>query len=197
MKQEHMWVPLSALLLVTIGCGGLAQPEATATPTTAMSMPTVSPTPMDMPMDSASSQAGPPLVMGYYGGQPMLFIHTEASDMAVAEMLTMMMGSKVLVVSSLSGVPDELLADVFVFTNGVRGDGPFGYQPDVFDQSPDEEGYTPLRRVNLVVWQEGVVATELRSANAVNAAIVRGEVTVTRPGVVVNMPIITWLGGQR
>lgn len=73
----------------------------------------------------------------------------------VAEMLTRMMGPKVLVVPSLAEIPVWLLADVYVFTNGVRGDGPFGFQPDVFDSVPGDARYTPLRRVNFFTWKQG------------------------------------------
>ena len=61
-----------------------------------------------------------PPVKGFYKGQEILFIHTEASDEQVASMLTMMMGSPVLVVPSLKEIPASSLGDVFVFTNGVR-----------------------------------------------------------------------------
>jgi hypothetical protein len=85
-----------------------------------------------------------------------LFIHTEASDRQVAEMLTSMMGPKVLLVPGLAKVPTELLADVYVFTNGVKDGGPFGFQPDVFSSIPGEPDYTPLRSVILVTWKEGM-----------------------------------------
>lgn len=47
----------------------------------------------------------PPPVTGYYVGEEILFIHTEASDSQVADMLTSMMGSPVLVVPQLAHVP--------------------------------------------------------------------------------------------
>jgi hypothetical protein len=67
----------------------------------------------------------PPPVRGFTGGQVIQFIHTEASDTAVADMLTQMMGSPVLYVPELAQAPESMLASVYVFTNGVRGDGPF------------------------------------------------------------------------
>jgi len=138
-----------------------------------------------------------PLVKGLYNGREIQFIHTEASDPQVAEMLTRMMGPKVLVVPSLAKVPADLLADVYVFTNGVKGDGPFGFQMDVFDSVPGEPRYTPLRSVILVTWKEGVSPRPLGSVQEIRAAVENGEVTTRRPGVVVNMPIVVWPGGQR
>lgn len=138
-----------------------------------------------------------PPVEGLYNRQKVLFIHTEASDVKVAEMLTRMMGPRVLVVPSLARIPRELLAGVYVFTNGVKGSGPFGYQVDVFDSIPGEPRYTPLRSVNLVTWKDGIRPRVLGSVGEIQAAVGKGELTQTRPGFVVNMPIIVWPGGQR
>lgn len=138
-----------------------------------------------------------PPVKGLYRGREIQFIHTEASDPQVAGMLTRMMGPTVLVVPSLARVPTDLLADVYVFSNGVKGDGPFGFQLDVFDSVPGDPRYTPLRSVMLVSWEDGVSPRVLDSVEEVRAAVDRGEVTVRRPGVVVNVPILIWPGGQR
>lgn len=139
----------------------------------------------------------PPPVRGYADGQEVFFIHTEASDPKVAELLAGMMGSPVLVVPSLARVPGVVLGTVYVFTNGVRGGGPFGFQADVFDRPPGDPGYSPLRAVHLVRWIDEGGARLLTSAAEVREAAARGEVTIERSGVVVNMPMATWPGGQR
>lgn len=138
-----------------------------------------------------------PPVKGFYRGEEVLFIHTEASDRQVAGMLTRMMGPQVLTVPSLARIPQELLAAVYVFTNGIKGPGPFGFQADVFDAAPGDARYTPLRRVILVAWKSGATPRLLRSVDGIQAAARKGEVTLDRPGVVVNMPFLAWPGGQR
>jgi hypothetical protein len=139
-----------------------------------------------------------PLVKGFYEGGEMLFIHTEASDPDVAAMLTEMMGGPLVVLTpELAQAPPALLANVYVFTNGIRGHGPFGFQADIFDTVPGDEGYRPLRAVNLVTWQEGAEARELRSVLDLKAAEEKGEITITQPGIVVNMPILVWPDGSR
>ena len=41
------------------------------------------------------------------------------------------------------------VAQVYVFTNGVAGKGPFGFQSDGFPRSePGTDGYSPLRNLN-------------------------------------------------
>ena len=147
-------------------------------------------------MDAGQAPHVPP-VKGIAEGQEIRFIHTEASDPQVADMLTNMMGSPVLVVPSLAQAPEAMLATVYVFQNGVRGEGPFGFQPDVFDNPPGADGYRPLRAVHLVRWRDEASARVLRSAAEVREAQARGELTVERPGAVVNMPFLTWPGGQR
>jgi len=141
-----------------------------------------------------------PPVTGYAEGEQILFLHTEASDEEIARVLTEMMGSPVLVVPSLAQAPEAMLANVYVFANGVQPDeprGPLEFQPDVFDSPPEQSGYSPLRKIVLVTWQDEPSARILKSAAEVQAAINAGEVTTEEPGVVVNMPLLTWPGGQR
>lgn len=139
-----------------------------------------------------------PPVQGFYDGEEVSFVHPEVSDPDVAAMLTDMMGgSPVLVVPELADVPAHARDDVFVFTNGIEGMGPFGFQPDVFPSAPGDEDYRPLRRVVLVTWIEKSQARELRSAADVAAAADSGEIDLEETGVVVNMPFLTWPGSQR
>lgn len=143
---------------------------------------------------SAREQSGflVPPVDGFMEGQRIRFIHTEVSDPEVAKLLTQMKGSPVLIVSSLAKAPKEMLANVYVFTNGLPGEGPFKFQPDVFDSPPGHASYTPLRALNLVSWKEPESARELRSAEEVKQALAQGAIELKQPGVVINMPMITW-----
>lgn len=138
-----------------------------------------------------------PPVDGYMEGRNILFIHTEASDPKVAQLLTKMKGSPVLVVPSLAQAPAGMLAEVYVFKNGIKGGGPLEFQPDVFDSPPGTEGYRPLRRLNLVTWTNLRAAREFKTAAEVKEALATGEITVEQPGVVINMPMLTWPGGHR
>ncbi len=170
-------------------------------PTTPVVHPTATLQPTVAGMGGMTGSVQPadmtPAVRGWYNGEEILFIHTEASDQQVADMLTRMMGPQVVLVPRLAQTPESLLAKVYVFTNGIKGGGPFGFQPDVFDSVPGDEGYSPLRAINLVTWKEGLAAVELHSVEEVKAAESRGEVTIVQPGIVVNMPILTWPGGHR
>ncbi|MFQ5693284.1 MAG: hypothetical protein ACE5IM_09610, partial [Nitrospinota bacterium] len=132
--------------------------------------------------------------------ETVLFLHTETSDPKIAKILTDMMGSPVLVVPALAKAPRGLLAHVYVFTNGLKPDGPrgpLGFQPDVFENPPGKPGYSPLRAVALVTWKDASKARTLKSAAEVEGALKGGEITIKEPGVVVNMPMLTWPGGKR
>jgi hypothetical protein len=149
------------------------------------------------PQESGPARAELPAGKAYADGKEIYFVHTEASDAGVSETLTNMMDSPVVHVPSLANVPDEALANVYVFTNGVEGTGPFGFQADVFDNPPGTSGYTPLRRLNVVTWADGTSARELTSAADVLAAETAGDLTIEQPGVVINMPFVVWQGGKR
>ncbi len=130
-------------------------------------------------------------------GKEIYFIHTEASDADIADKLTKMMQSPVLFVPSLAQASDEMLANVYVFSNGVKGKGPLGFQGDVFDNPPNTDGYRPLRRLNVVTWVDEGKSRELKSAAEILEAQAAGDVTIEQPGVVINMPFVTWDGGKR
>jgi hypothetical protein len=145
-----------------------------------------------------ANPVGIPYTAGYVDGERISFIHPEVSDQKVADLLTEMLRSPVLVVPSLAQASESMVGNVYVFTNGVRkGEGPFKFQADVFDRPPGTEGYTPLRAVNLVAWKDEGKARELRSAAEVKAAEAAAAITITKPGRVVNMPFLTWPGGRR
>jgi len=138
-----------------------------------------------------------PAGRAYAEGKEIFFTHTEASDTGIAEKLSNMMKSPVLYVPALANVPESALANVYVFENGLTGKGPLGFQPDVFNNPPGTDGYSPLRQIILTKWADGVKAVELKSAAEILQAETDGKLTTTKSGVVVNMPFLVWDGGKR
>jgi hypothetical protein len=108
-----------------------------------------------------------------------------------------MMSSPVLLVPGLADSPESALAQVYVFKNGLEGKGPLGFQVDVFDNPPGSDGYSPLRRLNVVTWTDPAKARLLKSSTEVLEAKDAGEISIEQPGVVVNMPFVVWDGGKR
>lgn len=138
-----------------------------------------------------------PVDKGYAEGKEIYFLHTEASNAELAEKMTAGMESPVLYVPTLAHVTEHALANVYVFSNGVKGDSMSGLQPSVFDNPPGTEGYSPLRRLNVVAWSDETQARELKTAAEVLEAAEAGELTIKEPGVVINMPFVVWDGGKR
>jgi len=139
-----------------------------------------------------------PPVPAYYEGERLFFAHPAVSDSEIATTLTDMMGgSPVLTEPSLSDVPDEATAEVYVFANGLSGPGPLGHQLDVFPSAPGDFDHRSLREVVLVSWEDESRARELTSAAEVEQAEAAGSVSFERSGVVVNAPVLEWPGGQR
>jgi len=86
---------------------------------------------------------------------------------------------------------------VYVFKNGIAGSGPLNFQADVFDNPPDESGYSPLRRIVFVTWADAGQARELKSTGEIQTLVNQKALTLEKSNIVVNMPFITWKGGKR
>lgn len=175
-----------SLALVTAACASDDAPASTVSPSS------VTMAGMDM-ADGPTIPAG----LAYAEGQEIRFVHTEVSDEEIATLLSGMMSSPVLFVPSLAEVPESATAPVYVFANGPTGMGPLGFLPDVFPYPPGDARYTPLRSIHLVTWVDPGQARELKSAAEVQEAEQNGDVTIEIPGVIVNMPFVTWPDGQR
>ena len=150
----------------------------------------------------AAQQGGPakaelPVDKGYAEGKEIYFTHTEASDAELAKKMAAGMQTSVLYVPTLAHVTEHALANVYVFANGVKGASMSGLQPSVFDKPPGTEGYSPLRRLNVVTWSDESQARELKTAAEIVEAAEAGKLTIKQPGVVINMPFVVWDGGRR
>jgi hypothetical protein len=199
-------VTVAAVALLT-ACGGDDPavsgdgPSAAGMASPTAPMDTMSPDMNEGAMAGMTADAPrvPPM-FGYYGGEEIFATHTEASDSAIASTLEGM-GSPVPVVESLAEIPEDARSSVYVFTNGVVPEdtppGPLGFAPDVFDSAPGDEDYTPLRELMLVTWSAEDDARVLTSEQEVLDAEAAGEVDIEDTGIVVNMPLLSWPGGQR
>ena len=197
MRKNRNVIRVFIIVLILMSIGGylLAQDSETETPEPANTMSGMGG--MDDMETEFSVDELAPLVRGLYDGEELFFIHTEASDPDVGTLLTDMMGPEVIVVPSLAEIDEDILANVYVFTNGLSGMGPMGFQPDVFDSVPGDEDYSPLRTIQLVTWAEDATARLLDSVEAIQAAEADGELDIERSGIVVNMPILVWSEDSR
>jgi len=133
-----------------------------------------------------------PLVKGLYDGNDVFYISTEASDPDVATLLTKFTGFPVTFTPSLTKTPENSLANIFVFKNGIAGAGVLGFQPNVVDSIPGKTEYSALWKVNFVEWKDPAKATIIGSDTDIVTAQAKGLITVTSSSIVVNCPIVQW-----
>jgi hypothetical protein len=136
-----------------------------------------------------------PLTPGYANGHEVFYISTEASDRDLANLMTNRTGARVVYAPSLANTPPAALGNIYAFKNGIEGSGPLGFQPNVADSEPGNVTYSPLWRIVLVQWKEGVTPAELKSERDITVALQEGKLTIEPTKMVVNCPFIQWGGG--
>lgn len=137
-----------------------------------------------------------PLAKGYENGNEIFFIATDASDEKIAQQATILLGFKVNFAPLLSQTPESALSQAYAFTNGVPGQGPFGFQIPVLSTKPGDANYSALLQVNTVTWKDNSTAKELKSVQEIMTTEKNGSLTVNKTGIVVNHPAIKWQGGE-
>ena len=156
---------------------------------------------MEMMKQSMSFNVDVPIIMpmidGYHNGNMVYFVHTEISDSAMADMMSKMINFPTLYVPELKNIPEDQMARVYVFTNGVPGSepyggGPFMFQIDVFDSIPGQAEYSQFRIPYLVTWNDDAKPRILTSESTILKAESSGELTIKKSFLVVNAPMITW-----
>jgi hypothetical protein len=137
-----------------------------------------------------------PLMKGYENGNEIFFVATDASDNETAIQITNETGFKVNFAPILTKTPEAAHGQAYIFTNGIPGQGPFGFQLPVVNAKPGDQGYSPLLQLNMVEWNQDVVAKEIKSVQEIMAAQQNGSLTVTKTDSIVNHPAIKWEGGS-
>ena len=138
-----------------------------------------------------------PMHEGLYDGNPVFYIITDSSQQGYAETLTMKQGWKVEIAPSIKKTPENILQKIFIFKNGVRGDGINKYQKEIFTSTPSQKlQYNSLNSVIEVTWKKGQNATVLKSSEEVINAEKGGRIEFNEIGVVINTPQIMWPDDQ-
>ena len=148
-------------------------------------------------LSRASVATDIPLHLGYYDGDSVYFIITDASDEKHAKIISEKQVWNVEVAPLLENTPKEALSTAYLFVNGVDGEGIHGYQSEVVTSTPAQtETYSALTSHIHVIWTDENNARVLDSEQAVIDAEINGEVTLVKLPVVLNMPQIVWPDGQ-
>ncbi|MGB6464266.1 MAG: hypothetical protein WA799_03150 [Nitrosotalea sp.] len=137
-----------------------------------------------------------PLHKGSYNGEPVYYIITDSSNSMEANQISAKQNWKVQQSPLLAQAPQKLLSKMYVFTNGITGNGTQGYQDEVFSDTPSDSNYTPLSLIVQAAWNPGRNPQVLNSTKDILAANATGTLALTVTDNVVNTPQIVWPGGQ-
>ncbi len=147
-------------------------------------------------LSSASVPIDIPLMKGYENGSEIYFIGTDVSDKDLAAQLTNITKFKVNYAPLLAKTPQDARGQIYIFENGIAGNGSLGFQVPVASAKPGDEGYSPLQQVNFVKWTDQSQAKELKSVNEIMEHKNMGHIAITQTDIVGNHPAIKWQGGQ-
>ena len=138
-----------------------------------------------------------PMHKGVYESGQILYIITDGSDADYAKTLSEKQQWNVETSTVLADVPEDILGQMFVFTNGIRGDGIYGFQDEVFSSTPSQESeYSALHSVIEVSWKTGQRESVFESAADIIAAEESGRINFNQTGVILNTPQIIWPDSQ-
>ena len=124
-------------------------------------------------------------------GSTIYYIATDASSPEVAEMLGVIhveKTGKTLVSSAAS--------DLYVFTNGITGTGPAGFQASIGSTQEDDEFYSPFWRIQMATWANPEDAPFLTTTSEITEAASNEELSTALGGFVVNCPFVLASAGS-
>lgn len=138
-----------------------------------------------------------PMHKGNVNSNSTFYIITDSSDKDFAEQITEKQNWKVELAPPLGNITESALQKIFVFTNGITGDGIYGFQADVFSSTPSQElEYSPLSSVVEVTWKQGQNKIIFESAEEILDANEGDRIELKDTDIVINTPQIIWPEGQ-
>ncbi|HJZ99014.1 MAG TPA: hypothetical protein VKE70_21035 [Candidatus Solibacter sp.] len=128
-----------------------------------------------------------PLAVGWFNGQPCLYISTDASDADVAAAFNANYAP------ALANAPSPV--PIYAVTNFTQGNI-VPSAPSPAGSGNTSQAYSPLWQVNTVTWNAGSTPQVLRSEQEVLAMQRAGNVTISKTNIIVNCSIVwTQSGG--
>ena len=131
-----------------------------------------------------------PVSKGYVDGNVSYFISTDASEKNVVSSVSNSTKFEINYAPSLANTSESSRQQGYVFINGIKGEGPSGFQLPVASATPGYERYSPLFEINYVKWNNESNARVLKTADEVLEAQNNGELTVTKSNIVINSPFV-------
>jgi hypothetical protein len=118
-------------------------------------------------------------------GSTIYYIATDASTQEVADMLGVIHVEKIgnTLVSSAA-------SDLYVFTNGITGTGPAGFQASIGSTNAGDKFYSPFWRIQTATWNDAESARFLTTTAEISEASSNEELSTAVGGFIVNCPFV-------
>jgi hypothetical protein len=138
-----------------------------------------------------------PMHFGFFSGGSVSYIITDSSNKTFGDKITGKQNWPVEFSPRLGKVPSSAQDTIYSFTNGIKGDGLYGYQNEVFSSSAAQPDlYSPLHSLITVSWKQGQKAQILNSAEIILKAEKESRIKLVKTNMVINAPHILWPGGK-
>ena len=138
-----------------------------------------------------------PMHKGIFNSTSLFYIITDSSDQDLGKLVSEKQKWKVELAPPLAKTPETAIQKIFVFTNGIAGNGIYGFQDEVFSTTPNQETeYSPLSSIVEVTWKKGQNKAIFESADEILKANEGGRIEIKETGIVLNTPQIKWSEGQ-
>ena len=137
-----------------------------------------------------------PMHKGIYNENEILYIITDASDKNYVNTISEKQEWNIQLSKSIKNIPENNFQKIFIFKNGIKGDGIFGFQNEIFSNTPEQSNYTALGSIIEVTWKPGQKAITFQSAFDVIDAEKSGRIKFNETNVIVNVPQIKWSDDQ-
>ena len=148
-------------------------------------------------LSRANVPATIPMHMGSFENESVYYIITDINNQTQADLISEKQEWKVEHAPILSDTPNNVLQTVYMFTDGVLGDGIHGFQPEIFSSTPAQaDEYSALVSVTNVSWKISQVPEVLDSVEAIMEADEAKTIKLEKTDIVINMPQIIWPDGQ-
>ncbi|HXS59253.1 MAG TPA: hypothetical protein VN703_00375 [Candidatus Sulfopaludibacter sp.] len=130
------------------------------------------------------------LSKGYVDGRLAFFIATDSSDNQTAASINDSFGHRINFAPLLSSIPKLYIQQGYDFINGIKGEGPFGFQLPIASALPGDKYYSPLVQLNFIKWNKNANARLLKSSEEIGQAQRNNELQIIKTNIIINSPAV-------
>ena len=138
-------------------------------------------------------QVSLPLLVGWHNDETVFYITTDVSDRDVAKAKNANYAPRLTDAVPQYPKPPSVktvLERVYGFPNGEQARSVFASVPMPLGYESNDQHYSPLWLLYVVIWKNKAAAYALTSESAILDAQDKGLVTITRTNVVLNCPMV-------